>query len=140
LVDPKSGAAFCAFCQARLPDAETAASADPGSNELAARDIEAARTLQDKMSSLSERHWCAGWLIGTEVVLWEILTRGADRRWGFSEVDQPSIDELRVLHEKAGGWWWWPEDRNALRFERTGRWAEIYETVKSNFKRVEPED
>jgi hypothetical protein len=133
------GRSFCAFCKARLPDAETTDAADPGSNELAARDIAAAKALHEKMSALSERHWCAGWLVGTEIVLWEILTRGADRRWGFSEIDQRSIDELRDLHEKAGGWWW-SEERNAPRFERTGRWSEIYEELKSGFKRIEPED
>jgi hypothetical protein len=46
-----------------------------------------------------------------------------------------AIVALSFLAAGAGGWWWWPKVRNALRFERTGRWVEIYEGLKNDAER-----
>lgn len=66
-----------------------------------ALDMHAAVALEEAMTDLSERHWCAGWLIGLGDVLWK-ATQGDDVRVRFDAAD---LDRLRDLSAKAGGWW-----------------------------------
>ncbi len=69
-----------------------------------ADDQGAAIALRDAMSDLSERCYCAGWLIGCEVTLWKAWER-APFKWGMGTVETADAEELRGLHERAGGWW-----------------------------------
>ncbi len=64
-----------------------------------------ARLLYQKMSAISEDCWCAGWLMGNEYTLWELIhSENHDYRW--RNVSGQDLEELRVLSEHAGGWIW----------------------------------
>lgn len=62
--------------------------------------------LYSKMSEISEDCWCAGWLVGTEYVLWDFIKTGGGH-WGQGEVTKEQAFELDVLYHDAGGWWVW---------------------------------
>jgi hypothetical protein len=64
-----------------------------------------ARLLYEKMSAISEDSWCAGWLLGNEYALWEMLN-GDGRDYGFGPVADADLEELRVLSRQANGWIW----------------------------------
>lgn len=64
-----------------------------------------ARLLYQKMSAISEHCWCAGWLMGNEYALWE-LVHSENHDYGWSSVSDQDLEELRVLSEHAGGWIW----------------------------------
>lgn len=65
--------------------------------------------LYDKMSDVSEDHWAAGWMSGTEVSLWEAVN-GGNRRWCLRDIDQRDIDQLRELATAARGWIVWEDE------------------------------
>lgn len=67
---------------------------------------DAAELLLVYMSNISEDHYCAGWLIGLEYELWDIMN-GAARNFGFGPISAQDMAKLRGLHERAGGWWVW---------------------------------
>ncbi len=74
------------------------------------------------MSDISEDHFCAGWLIGCEYALWADLTGqevAGERAWGISEEQK---EELRFLHEAAGGWVMWSESSGEKVFLSTEEW------------------
>lgn len=79
------------------------------SSALRSVDPKAAFELACLMSSISEDYYCAGWLIGLEYVLWDMVG-GADRGFGLGEVTEREVAELRRLHEACGGWWAWDGD------------------------------
>ena len=62
------------------------------------------------MGDLSEHHWCAGWLTGTEYFLWSAVESNQPTAWGMDELRQGDIDNLRMLRELAGGWWVWDDE------------------------------
>lgn len=72
-------------------------------------DPDAARDLCAFMSVLSEKYYCAGWLIGLEYQLWSMV-HGGSRECGPYTVTPEEVTKLRRLHERAGGWWMWAED------------------------------
>jgi hypothetical protein len=57
------------------------------------------------MSDISEDGYAAGWRIGHEFALWR-MRHGGDRRYGQVVVSDETIEELRLLSERAGGWIW----------------------------------
>lgn len=88
-----------------------------------AADRDAAKVLHDLMSKISEDYYFAGWLNDLEFSLWSMI-RGGDRRFGFGEVTDGEVAELKRLHEKTGGWWRY-EERVGEVFVPTAEWIEI---------------
>jgi hypothetical protein len=81
-----------------------------------------ARLLARVMRDLSEDHCCAQWPVGCEYALWADLTGSVVNRrkgWGISEEDK---EELRILHELAGGWVISTDDAPYYRFLTTDQW------------------
>jgi len=97
------------------------------------------------MSELSEECYCASWLHGCELFLWDCVTGVAHRGpvhppftprpdvtgfpWGMGIVSDAEADELRRLSELAGGWCRWDEtadDFGALVFVPIDEWRAIY--------------
>ena len=69
------------------------------------------RALYALMSEISEDCYCAGWMMGTEYTLWEIISEfGAKRNWGQGEVQQWQIDDLHAISVEIGGWIRWRDD------------------------------
>jgi hypothetical protein len=68
----------------------------------------AATALNEAMSAISERYWCAAWLRDLEFSLWAMLG-GGPREYGLGEVSAEELDGLRRLAERAGGWWRWSD-------------------------------
>ena len=70
-----------------------------------------AEALTELMSEISERCYCAGWLIGLEYELWAILIGESDREeYGIDEVNGTDLFELRRLSAECGGWIIWEPD------------------------------
>lgn len=65
-------------------------------------DPDAARQLAELMSSISEDHFCAGWMSGTEHRLWQMV-EGGDREW-MGPVEESEVAQLKALSDKCGGW------------------------------------
>ena len=65
--------------------------------------------LKEKMESLSERCWNATWMVNTGFALWDILQEDKPTKWGQGFITKEDIEELKKLHELAGGWWVWIE-------------------------------
>lgn len=66
---------------------------------------EAALSLEAYMSDLSEECYCAGWLIGLEHALWEMMKIDRDHKWGMGSVTTVDLARLRTFSRTAGGWW-----------------------------------
>jgi hypothetical protein len=94
------------------------------------RSVSTAVALRRLMSDMSEEHCCAGWLDGTEYVLWSMV-QGGDTKWGFGEVRPESIADLRRLSEAVQGWWRWDDDAGGKVFVPIDEWLRIYEAHKS---------
>lgn len=63
------------------------------------------------MSGISERCYCAGWMIGLENRLWSAVTDPTDdRRYGMDEITVEEIEAMSWLSEQLGGWIRWDED------------------------------
>ena len=61
--------------------------------------------LRDLMSEVSELHYCARWMDGTEYRLWQFLVEPTDSgEWGFYSLDPALRGELGRLSGKASGW------------------------------------
>lgn len=85
--------------------------------------------LYRKMSDISEEHWCAGWTIGNEFSLWDILqARGGE--YGALAVEAGDIETLRVFSEKAGGWIVW-DDEEGPRFMLMADWLAYRDAANS---------
>lgn len=85
------------------------------------------KQLAELMSDISEQCWCAGWMMGTEFALWEVLTsphRG--RHLGKGEVTLDQLVKLRALSEEAGGWIYW-NDETEETFIPMDEWMKQYQ-------------
>lgn len=85
----------------------------------------AAEALASAMSDISEEYECAGWLIGLEFKLWEML-RGGARELAMGDVTDEEVDNLRRLSERAGGWVFWRDNDDPFKsgecFEPYAEW------------------
>lgn len=86
---------------------------------------QAREDLREYMSELSEACYCAGWMSGLEYSLWSFVTEGPGR-FGMAYVEQPEIDKLKALADKAGGWWHWPEEAPDEQFIAMEEWLAVY--------------
>jgi hypothetical protein len=68
-----------------------------------AEEAQAAVALAKLMSAISERCYAAGWMDGTEFVLWDALARGP-RDWGRDRITADDVAKLTELSDKSGGW------------------------------------
>lgn len=59
------------------------------------------------MRDISQRYWSAGWLVGLEFALWNMVVRNSGERYGDGDVTIDQIVDLRTLHEACDGWWYW---------------------------------
>jgi hypothetical protein len=65
------------------------------------------------MSELSERCYCAGWMRGTEFVLWEAIQNGCKGLdWGHGFIKEQELIKLKKLSEEVGGWWIFTNDED----------------------------
>src|SRR5262245_61192280 len=65
------------------------------------------------MSALSEEAYCAGWMEGLEVALWQAVL-GHRVAYGRVEFDDASLAKLRFLAERCGGWIAFDDDREEI--------------------------
>ncbi len=70
-----------------------------------------AGALRCKMSSLSERAYCAGWSHGIEFHLWRLTQKGGGV-YGMEQIGPGEAQDFLALAELCGVWWAWSE--NAL--------------------------
>ena len=142
---PSSGGRRCPACQrafdARWEDgkaerarvrAEENARGD--ATFALSKDPAAARELGEAMSEISEEYYCAGWLIGLEFSLWEMIA-GGPRRFGMGDVTDAEIANLRRLADAAGGWCVWRDDHGGESFAPLAEWAEM---VRAERAKVSP--
>lgn len=64
--------------------------------------------LSELMSDLSEEHYCAGWLIDLEFILWGMVL-GGPREFGLGTVSVGDVEELSRLALDCGGWIVWDD-------------------------------
>lgn len=89
------------------------------------------------MSDISEDCWCAGWLIGNEYTLWEMVADpAAERRYGQGQVSERDIQAMREISAEIGGWVRWHDDHDepdfpssewGIRFIAMPEWLPMYE-------------
>jgi hypothetical protein len=77
------------------------------------------------MRDISQRCWSAGWLVGLEFSLWNMVVANAGQRYGDGEITVDQIIDLRSLHEVCDGWWYWDEELGEERFVSTEQWMRI---------------
>ncbi len=94
--------------------------------EEASRDPAAALALCDAMSEISERCWCAGWMLNVEFFLWAML-EGAPRDYGLVVVPEEALENLRRLSERAGGWCRWNDEHRDESFVAIDAWRVAFE-------------
>jgi hypothetical protein len=69
------------------------------------------KALYDLMSDISEDCYCAGWMMGNEYILWEILMNpNASRNYGQAIVTPEQIAILREISTEIGGWIRWRDE------------------------------
>lgn len=90
--------------------------------------VNARDQLRDLMSDISEDCWFAGWLIGLEYSLWEMV-QGGDRKFGIGAVQEIDIDEMRRLSEEIDGWLAWSESEMEVAFVPMVEWLAMYAEV-----------
>lgn len=93
------------------------------------------KQLYETMSNLSELFYCAGWQLGNEAFLWDVM-----RNEQLLDKDRhaealPLLDRLRELSERTQGWiiWWddsddptLPADQWGPRFLNLNHWKRLY--------------
>lgn len=88
----------------------------------------ATNALGDAMSAISERSYCAGWMIDCEYEIWRALTEPASPhgRWLLEDHDRW---HLTLLSKEVGGWVRPSEDNEVDEYERIPmpQWREMYE-------------
>ena len=85
-----------------------------------------ARLLYEKMAALSEAGFFAGWIMGNEYSLWEILQGGKPAEYGITRISAEDLEELRALSQQAGGWiWTGPARTFTPQLVPFDRWPEI---------------
>lgn len=62
------------------------------------------------MSELSEEAYCAGWHIGLEYALWDLVNGKADS-FGMLALTEREATRLRELSDACGGWIMWDDER-----------------------------
>jgi hypothetical protein len=82
------------------------------------------KQLADYMSDLSERSYCAGWMIDLEYVLWDAVV-DAPRNYGFPAITNEHIDQLKELSDSCGGWIKFDDDKGES-FIPMDEWLQIY--------------
>ncbi len=68
-------------------------------------DSEPHHYLAAAISDLSEEYWCAGWLIGCEWTLLDMVEGRIPPAWGMGEVAEAELDNLRSIRAACGGGW-----------------------------------
>lgn len=84
----------------------------------------AQEALKSLMSDISERCYYAGWMFGTEFVLWQALVEGP-RTWGHGTITEEDIATLNDLAQRTGGWIAWDESTEET-FLPMPKWLELY--------------
>ena len=92
-----------------------------------AKNESAAQELRTAMSSISERYYCAGWLLCLEYTLWGMAQGTVSREWGLGTVGEAEIAEIKQLSEAAGGWWAWSDIVDAELFLPLAEWYNVYQ-------------
>ena len=78
--------------------------------------------LRKLMSEISEGHWCAGWLVGLEYILWDVVNGKRNDICGPDEIEQ-----LKYLSEKCSGWIVWDNQAIDKKFVPMEEWLRLYE-------------
>lgn len=61
--------------------------------------------LRDLMHNISQRCYCASWIVDCQYDLWTMVL-GGSRDWGgYGPVTEEEVSELKRLSEECGGWW-----------------------------------
>ena len=82
----------------------------------------AATALADYMSELSEKAYCAGWMMDLEAVLWQSVLEGPFH-YGRLELTSAHVDRLHALSEACGGWIIY---RDRMEFVSLSEWLVLY--------------
>lgn len=81
---------------------------------LPAKDVDShAILLNSEMRRISEDHYCAGWMMGLELSLWELMMLGGGG-YGMGVIVPEVAWRLCDMAHHAGGWWYWPEKNGDL--------------------------
>lgn len=70
--------------------------------------------LAELMGDISQRCYCAGWMLGLEHVLYAIVFNGADPDYGMDRVTREEIETMRRIAEDAGLWIVWEKGMGSL--------------------------
>jgi hypothetical protein len=84
------------------------------------------RELARLMTDISERCWCAGWLMGLEYALWSSVVRGKEKSYGVDLITCDDIRNLKELSQSIGGWIRWDNERCEV-FVPTAEWLNYFE-------------
>jgi len=70
------------------------------------------QALADLMRDISERCYCAGWLICLEDHLWDVVSQldYTDTPWGQDVITGDDRDKLAWLAVACGGWIYWDDE------------------------------
>ena len=90
--------------------------------------------LGEYMSSISECTYAAGWLTGTEWILWQALLTWRETGEAYWSPNSEFPDEitrfmpaLDALQKASGGWVWWLD---GMRFVPEERWLRLFDAWK----------
>jgi hypothetical protein len=89
--------------------------------------MRAAVELRDLMSEISERCYCAGWLIGTETALWRVI-RGGNPEWGMGGISPDEVVAMKRLSQACDGWIYF-DNTNGQTFIPLGEWEEMVKRI-----------
>jgi len=78
------------------------------------------------MSEISERCYCAGWMMGLEYTLWYAMLREAPFHYGQGQISERDLEALKWLSDMAGGWIVW-DDTHGETFISLEEWKERFE-------------
>lgn len=96
-----------------------------------------AEELCQLMSNISEYCYCAGWMMGLEYSLWDIVNNPQNRSYGFSEVSLEDIDNLKKLSSELNGWIIWKDDNFGFTREEIDKWGNYFVAIEDWLKMVE---
>jgi hypothetical protein len=77
--------------------------------------------LYQLMSDISEDCWFAGWMMGNEYAIWECMHSG-DLRYGFTEMDDALLNQVRELGKQLQGWIVWDDASGDVAFVNVTEW------------------
>ena len=60
--------------------------------------------MRETARNISEREYCAGWIMGLEHLLWSACERSGDAEWYLSEVSREEAVILQTLAEGINQW------------------------------------